>query len=77
MIDAEKEAIYSLPEFADKVLGVGHSTVLRWVNHGAPVVGREDETVTLDTITISGRRYTSMPAYWRFVRAQNPVTEGA
>jgi hypothetical protein len=62
MIDIYKEQIRSYAEASKALPGRPHSgTIARWATRGR-------QGVRLETVTIGGRRYTSLEAIQRFVR---------
>lgn len=62
------ETLFSLGEIVHKLpIQRHHSTLRRWATRG---VRAEDGTVVvLETVTIAGRRHTSVEAYKRFIAA--------
>ncbi|NLY01910.1 MAG: DUF1580 domain-containing protein [Rhodopirellula sp.] len=71
-IDIVREPRISLSEAARRE-HVAPSTIWRWVMRGVLVPGRK-ERVRLESLTVRGRRYSTVPALDRF-RAETVVAD--
>lgn len=70
MIDAQSEQLLTLTQAAKSLPGRPHvATLWRWRKRGI-------RGVTLETVVIGGRRYTSQEALQRFIDATTSVADG-